>query len=339
MQHYITINRSSRLVDIANLVGDRNLDYVLAANDLVRAANIGVQFQKKCQDILSEQQGQTVSWQRKSAILNRMTQDSDVFETAALLNETGWKILSALGTFPNMLLVPESITLPNRVDVLGNGLAVVKTVYDQAISGLETPPHYIDPSIFNEFSTTRVNNIVDFGMSSTPTNPWQAFNIPWGDITIYSSLSDSSLDIPVYPEEVQDTRKANYTTMPDLLYTYEPWYLYQSSGPRSNQYTFKMHRDMWSGDHSDGKANELIRFCQACCYPKFNGSAVNSGTVTLYVKGETLISGIMEDVSVSWDGPILQDGWYAHFELQLSITEISNKALNYDVVKAMPLIG
>lgn len=339
MQQYITINRSSRLVDIANLVGDRNLDYVLAANDLTRGANIGAQFQDKCHKILSEQQGQTVSWQRKSAILNRMTQDSDVFETAALLNETGWKILSALGTFPNMLVVPESITLPSRVDILGNGLAVVKTVYDQAISGLETPPHYIDPSIFNEFSTTRVNNIVDFGVSSAPSNPWQAFNIPWGDITIYSSLSDSSLDIPVYPEEVQDTRKANYTTMPDLLYTYEPWYLYQSSGPRSNHYTFKMHRDMWSGDHSDGKANELIRFCQACCYPKFNGSAVNSGTVTLYIKGETLISGILEDVSVSWDGPILQDGWYAHFELQLSITEISNKALNYDVVKAMPLIG
>ena len=100
-----------------------------------------------------------------------------------------------------------------------------------------------------------------------------------------------------------------------------------------------MHRDMWSGDHSDGKANELIRFCEACCYPRFNGAAVNSGTVTLYIKGQPLISGIIEDVTVHWDGPILQDGWYGHFTLEITITEIASRALNYDVVKSMPLIG
>ena len=339
MQQYLSIDRNDRLVDISNIVGDRNLDYVLAANDLGRTANIGRIFYDKCQDVIQQYASDTVDWQKKVTILNGLTQSSDVFETAALLNESGWKILSALHTFPGMLALPESITIPDSVRILGNGEVVGKVIYDQAISALQTPPHYINPSIFNDFSSTRSANILNYTPNSSISSPWQAFNIPWGDITLYSSLSDDSVDFPVYPEEVSDGRKSNYTTMPDLLYTYEPWYLYQSSGPRTNTYRFDMHRDMWSGDHSDGKANELIRFCEACCYPRFNGAAVNSGTVTLYVKGKTLISGIVEDVNVAWDGPILQDGWYGHFTLDITITEISKRALNYDVVKSLPLIG
>ena len=61
--------------------------------------------------------------------------------------------------------------------------------------------------------------------------------------------------------------------------------------------------------------------------------------VTLYVSGSPLIHGVMEDVSVKWDGPILSDGWYAHCELTLNIIEISQQALTYDSVRNLPLIG
>lgn len=338
MQQFIPISQKSRLVDIADVVGTRNLDYVLAANDLIRTPNIGTQFKLKCSEAIINH-SQNVSWQKKSSILNNLTDSSDVFETAALLSEDGWKVLDSLNTFPNMLVIPETISLPDAVGILGNGTPIGRTIYDSAMTMLETNPHIIDPGIFNEYSTTRNNSIVDYSNNNRDSTLWQFFNIPWGDVTLYSSISDDSIDIPAYPEEMEDGRKANYTTMPDLLYNYEPWYLYQSSGPRSNTYTFDLHRHMWSGDHSDGKANELIRFCEANCYPRYSGASVITGTVTLYVKGRSVITGILESTSVHWDGPILDDGWYAHFTLELTITEISTQALNYDVVRSLPLIG
>ena len=127
--------------------------------------------------------------------------------------------------------------------------------------------------------------------------------------------------------------------MPDLLYQYEPWQLYNSSGPRTNTYLFHFHRDMWTGDHRDGKANELIRYCEANCYPEFNGSAVNVPTVTLYIAGSPLIHGVMTQVDTTWDGPIGLDGYYLNCELSITITEVSETALNYNVIKGKSLIG
>ena len=332
---YISINKDTTLVDLADRVGDRNVETFLAINGLTRSPNVGEQFSAMVENILLT--GSTVNWQRKSTILNKFSSDSDIFEEAALLDSNSWKVLDALETFPNRLKVPETITLPSATDILGNGQGVDSRVYENAMNSLANEPHTIDPGIFNQYSTIQ-NTQITGSVSQTSTNT-TLFNLPWGDITLYSSLAGESIDIPVYPEELEDSVKANYTTMPDLLYQYEPWYVYQSSGPRSNSYTFHMHRDMWTGDHRDGKANELIRFCQAACYPEYSGSAVYSDTVTLYVKGSALITGILTAVNVKWSGPIGLDGYYLDFELVLDITEVSEQALSNSVVRAKSLIG
>lgn len=332
---YISINKDTTLIDLADRVGDRNVETFLAINGLTRSPNVGEQFSAMVENILST--GSIVDWQRKSTILNKFSSDSDIFEEAALLDNNSWKVLDALETFPNRLKVPETITLPSAIDILGNGQGVDSRVYQNAMNSLANEPHTIDPGIFNQYSTIQ-NTQITGSVSQTSTNT-ALFNLPWGDITLYSALAGESVDIPVYPEELEDSIKANYTTMPDLLYQYEPWYVYQSSGPRSNSYTFHMHRDMWTGDHRDGKANELIRFCQAACYPEYSGSAVYSDTVTLYFKGSVLITGILTGVNVKWSGPIGLDGWYLEFELVLDITEIAEQALSNSVVRAKPLIG
>ena len=54
-----------------------------------------------------------------AAILNNLTSDADVFETAALQSEGGWKVLDSLGTMPGMLKIPETMTLPDSVSILG----------------------------------------------------------------------------------------------------------------------------------------------------------------------------------------------------------------------------
>ena len=331
---YLTISQDTTLSELSSRVGNRNVETFLAINQLERSPNIGQQFFSKVRDTIHS--NNPVTWQRKSTILNKFSGDSDIFEEAALLDNENWKTLDAFETFPDKLKVPETITLPSSADIIGNGIGVDDVVYRNTMSLLSSYPHVVDPGIFNQYSTIQNAQITKQVNSSSSTISW--FNIPWGDITLYSSLAGSGVDIPVYPEEIEDSIKANYTTMPDLLYQYEPWYVYESSGPRSNTYTFHMHRDMWTGDHRDGKANELIRFCEAACYPEYNGSAVYSDIVTLYVKGSALITGILTGVNVKWSGPIGLDGFYLEFELSLDITEISTQALSNSVMRRKSLI-
>ena len=296
-----------------------------------RTPNVGKAFIQQCHD--SIQGLPQVTIERRSALLNTLTTDSDVFEAAALLDGDGWKLLSSKNTLPKALRIPEGCVLPDSTEVLGNGQAVKSEVYAKVMEGLHGQTHYINPSAFNEYSSSKSTNVTDFAPSySNNGDPMQWFRIPWGQVTLHSSLSDESVDFPVYPEEMSDSAKANYTTMPDLLYQYEPWQLYNSSGPRQQTYTFDFHRDMWTGDHRDGQANKLIRFCEANCYPEYRGSAVYSSIVTLYIAGKPLIRGVMVDVNTSWDGPLGLDGYYLHCKLELNIIEVSAKPLDYHTV-------
>lgn len=333
---FISLSNKTSLSQFNKMVGRYNAQSILSANDLTWGPNVGKEFQQKCNFVVSN--SDYVDSQRKITILNKFVSDDDLFEKAALASDSEWKILSNLGTFQDMLQIPETIKLPDSADVLGSGVPVKKTIYDKAMTQMELN-HSIDPAIFNDYSSIKHSNFITTS-SADSTNPFQFYKLPWGKITLYSSLSGETMEFPVYPDDPTDSRSATYSTMPDLLYQYEPWQLYESSGPRTNTYKFSnIHRDMWTGDHSDGMANDLIRFCQANCYPKYNGSNVRTSICTLYVEGSQLIRGIITEVSIEWTGPILNDGWYAAFNISLTITEVSDEALNHDVIRAKPLIG
>lgn len=333
---FLQINSRTKFSDLSDRVGSRNVDEVLALNDMTRTPNVGAQYMVNKQYIIDN--SEPVDWQRKSTILNTLTDTSDAFEIAALMGENDWKVMSAINVLPNTLRIPDSLVLPDATDIIGVNTKVGKVVYDNAMYMLSSDPHTIDPAIFNEYSTIKSSRIIDYSTSQS-NDTFQYFNIPWGEVTLYSSIDGESVDIPAYPEEIDDGRHASYTQMPDLLYQYEPWNVYQSSGPRSIAFEWNLHRDMWSADHNDGLANDLIRFCEAQCYPRFSGSAVIPPMVTLYIHGSPFITGIMTDQSTKWFGPILDDGWYGAFTLSLTITEVSSQALNYDVVRSFPLIG
>lgn len=330
---FLKISNKLTLSELANQVGSRNVDSILALNGLPRTPKIGQAYEDKYNQVV--QSTASVEPQTKLTRLNSMTSDSDVFETAALLNNDDWRYLEASGSLPGTLKIPETITLPDSTSIIGNGQPVSRTIYDKAIAEL-TVNMRVDPSVFNEYSSRKGSTIVDT-TNSTGTMQW--FKLPWGLITLHSSISGDSIDFPVYPEEFEDGVQANYDNMPDTLYQYEPWQVYKSSGPRSNPYTFKMHRDMWTGDHRDGKCNELIRFCEANCYPEFRGAAVHTAIVTLYIAGKPLISGIMNSVKTKFEGPIGLDDYPLVCELQLTITEVSPESLNYTKVLEKGLIG
>lgn len=335
---FLMLKKNMTLKDLSGSIGYSSVNSVLNINNLSRQRDIYNQYQSKCKDIISS--STSVPWKRKQEILNLFSTDSDVFEYAAIQDEDGWKVLDKLMSFTNALAIPDTVEVVRYDDILGNGEPVDSQVYKNVMNSLELN-NRVDNSVFNSFSTIKpiLSSSTTYSNRNNVNGIFQSFKIPWGDITFYSSLSESSVDIPAYPESIKDPRSATYSTMPDTLYQYEPWYLYSSSGPRDLTVEFHLHRQMWTGDETDGLANQMIRFIQASTYPEYNGSAVNSDICTLYIKGQPYIRGIVTSVEVEWTGPIGIDGFYLEFNLTVGFTEISNKALSNNVVKSMPLIG
>lgn len=336
---YVKISKNETLSSLTEKVGVSIVDQILADNGLDRTPNIGKQWDDKCKDAKNS----PVSIQpiQKVNILNQFVSNSDIYEKAVLQTESDWKVLAQINSFPNYLYVSDQLedSIVDSSDIIGNKESVPTGIY-QSINDSILKGKEIDSSIFGSYSTMQHVGLVEGSESNySSSSPLGWFKIPQNEVLLYSSMDGVAMSIPAYPEEMSDERRANYTTMPDLIYQYEPWQLYQSSGPRSNSYTFHLHRDMWTGDHSDGKANELIRFCQAQCYPRYNGAAVNTPTVTLYVSGSNLITGVLTSARTEFSGPIGKDGFYLEFKLILEITEVSKEALSYDSILKKPLIG
>lgn len=335
---YLKISPTTTLKELTDLVGADHIEDVLHLNELPRTPRVGQVFYERCRNIMGNG-AMTVSTERKINLLGKLSADADVFEYCCLMGDSGWKVLDTINTLPGYLKLPDNMKLPPSDIVLGGSRNASEIIFKKAMDQMRIKEK-VDSSIFNDLNTSNMPTILDQS-SSVYNNSgiFGDFKIPWGKITLYSSLSDSSMDIPCYPEELNDSRKANYTELGDLLYQYEPWMLYQDSGPREVSYKFHFHRDMWNGNHLLGGANKLIRFCQANCYPRYNGSSVITSTVTLYINGSIAINGILTNVSVDWDGPLGQDGWYLECTMTLSITEIARKPLNYDTVMNLPIIG
>lgn len=329
---YLQITPTTTLSQLADIVGERNVDYVLNANGLTRSVNIGKQ-------LFDRNTAGSIDAQSKISVLNGLVANSDVYEKAALGTEADWYSLYTYGTFTDCIVIPDEIDLPSSDTILGNGEPISDDLYKKCNASLKNTGE-VDPGIFTEYSVSALNA---YGMqsgsyNSKNINPFEWFNLPWGKVSLYSSLSNSSIDFPVYPEEYSDGYSANYDQMPSMLYQPEPWYVYKDSGPRQNTFTFKMHRDMWTGDHRDGLANKLVRFCEANCFPRYEGSAVYTSRVSLYINGKNLITGILTSCKADWSGPIGLDGFYLELTLSLEITEVSAYPLNYDTVMNKGLI-
>ena len=159
MPQYLKIKETTRLSDISDIIGYNNTQYLLAANNMTWQPNVGRQFYQLQSQTISD--SDDVSWQRKSTILNTLTDSTDVFETASLMSESGWKVLSGLNTLPNTLKIPDTISVPSSTDIIGDGLPIGRRTYEEAMNGLTTPPHTIDPAIFNDYSTIKSSQIID----------------------------------------------------------------------------------------------------------------------------------------------------------------------------------
>lgn len=350
---YLTVTKDDTMVSIGKIVGQQNMDLLLAENSLARNPKIGKMWKDKCDKIVAETPNE-VTASRKSALLNNLVDSEEVFEKACLMDEDEWKVFSAIQAFPDAMRVPESIKLPYSTRVIGGTLGDVQAAVIGNVQGVEpvSPVTYkavmdslkltasISPSIFNTVNTSPAFVVEHEAKIETPI-PQYAYNLPWGKIMMYSSLLKEGIEFPVYPEGMEITRQANYTSMPDIIYQYEPWVVYESSGPREQSLVFHMHRDLWTGNHLDGNANKLIRFCEANTFPRYSGSSVLAPLVRFYISGSLFIQGVLTTTTVHWDqnSPIGLDNWYLDFTLTLTIQEVSDAPLNIDSVLKKGIIG
>ena len=374
---FLIIDKNDTLISITRVIGSQNIDALLAENGLERTPRLGQAWNTKCDNLLISQPT-NISNDRKALLLNLVTDSQEVFERVCLLDEDGWKIFSAFQAFRDALKIPQMVSLPysskvigsSRVEYvkqIGNATAsysrkqtssgmkatrktsntittsdsdpVSSATYREAVKSLKQWGE-ISQSLFNAVNTQYPSRIdplkSDVIRDITPS---YSFPVPWGRIQICSSLSDKVMDIPASPEQVDTSRSASYVSMPDTIYQYEPWIMYQSSGPREQSLVFHLHRDLWSGNHLDGRANELVRFCEANTFPEYQGSTVNSPIVKIYIDGSCFITGVMTRTDVSWKGPIGLDNWYLEFELSLTIQEVASSALDFHSMQTMNVIG
>lgn len=334
---YLEVKNDMTLSDLSAIVGERNVDSVLNANGLKRSVNVGKQFYDRVHNEI-EPSTTTVDAMQKVNIINQFVKDSDLYQKAYLGTSTDWKSLAQYNCFSDAIRIPDEYKVPDSADILGDNTPIPDRIYKQTMATLKADQ--VDPTIFSEYDASYSGSLAgiytDVGNGGS-LSEW--FLIPFGAVCLRSYIDDEILYFPVYPEELEDGVTANYDEMSEMLYQYEPWKVYKSSGPREITFTFKFHRDMWSGDHRDGCANHLIRGCEANCYPDYNGSLVNVPMVTMYIEGENFITGVMTSCKVNWHGPLGLDRFYLFCDLTLTIVEVSPTPLSFNAIKEKELLA
>lgn len=135
--------------------------------------------------------------------------------------------------------------------------------------------------------------------------------------------------IPVDPETLQDSMSANFPSSNPLSRS-APIYSYQNSGPRSVQVSFTLHRDLCK-EYNPGfedAVDELITNLDQMVLPDYNsvGKIVNPPVVSLKIRDEVFIKGIVTNTSHTYSLPIINyDGKdkYAVVTLSFSVNEIT----------------
>ena len=135
--------------------------------------------------------------------------------------------------------------------------------------------------------------------------------------------------IPVDPETLQDSMNANFASSTPLSRS-APIYSYQNSGPRSVQVSFTLHRDLCREYNPGGEdaVDQLITNLDQMVLPDYNstGKIVNPPVVSLKIRDEVFIKGVVTSTSHAYSLPIINyDGKdkYAVVSLSFSVQEIT----------------
>ena len=141
--------------------------------------------------------------------------------------------------------------------------------------------------------------------------------------------------LPAYADSVTDTQNVNFNSSTPLARS-APIFSYSSSGPRTLQVSFNLHRDMMKqinygvstamieNNSNDDYTDLLIRYIQAAALPTYEVAKkmVNPPQVALRLGQDLFIKGVITgSVGVTYRYPILSDGKYALVDVAFGVTE------------------
>ena len=162
---------------------------------------------------------------------------------------------------------------------------------------------------------------------------------------IYLYHTDTLIIVPEYADSINDSMSVQFTSSTPLSRS-APIYSYESSGPRSLQVSFKLHRDMMNQLNRDNPkipatnligedyVDLMIRQIQGAALPAYAVSQkmVNPPMVAVRLGDDIFIKGVVNGaVSVSYEYPILSNGKYACVMMGFTINEVDP----YDAHTAM----
>lgn len=135
--------------------------------------------------------------------------------------------------------------------------------------------------------------------------------------------------IPVDPATLSDSMGANFSSQTPLSRS-APIYSYGGSGPRIVNFQFTLHRDLCNqfNPGSVDSVDELITNLDAMVLPDYNsaGKIVNPPIVSVKIRDEIFIKGIVRNTSHSFELPIINYGGkykYAVVGLNFAVEEVT----------------
>ena len=153
---------------------------------------------------------------------------------------------------------------------------------------------------------------------------------------IYIYNLDTLVNLPTYPESVQDNLQSNFQQTQALSRT-APVFTYQNSGPRTMTFQFTFHRDMLNDANKGGLSNAelyvgedyvdyIVRNLQAIALPTYNAgskSVVPPEVAVRIGEGDDIfIRGVVQgSVTVGYSMPMLSNGKYAMVNISFSVYE------------------
>jgi len=254
---------------------------------------------------------------------------SDSLEANAIADLTGdaFALNQLFGVIPGVLTVPQHLV---------TDITPVDYSLQQAI--LEITPDESDPDSPTEslriiraiLRTTQIYVPIatDTGSSSEGNWYWK----PRGEV-MFQVEGQQPMEIPCWPESVQDNTSATWSQEMTTYQHYEPQNTYKQSGPRTVSCTFVIHRAMWTGNQDDGNSERLVAYMQSACYPDYDKQSAEPPRVTLTIGNSIRIVGILTSLNTKFSGPIGPDTKYDCVDISVQITEESENVLSTSAVR------
>lgn len=153
---------------------------------------------------------------------------------------------------------------------------------------------------------------------------------------IYLHHINKFIVLPSFIDSVQDSQPIKWEFQTPLSRS-APIYSYASSGPRTVQVSFNLHRDLMQdinrGVSNIGDIKEVdidyidtfIKYIQASVLPDYQATSkvVNPPIVSLKLGNDIFIKGVVSsNLGITYRYPILKNGRFAEVQINLTISEI-----------------